>query len=68
VQRINAIISKLDDGKMVRFLDMGSKFQTTEGKGDVRKDLYGPDQLHLVAKGYQVWADAMQPLFDEMMK
>jgi len=68
VQHINAIIRKLDDGKNVRFLDMGSKFQTTQGKGDVHKELYTGDVLHLVKPGYQVWADTMQPLFDEMMK
>ena len=26
-----------------------------------------PDQVHLTAAGYQLWADAMQPLLDEML-
>jgi len=63
---INKAVARLDDGRAVRFLDMGPQFATALGK--VKPDLYGPDQLHPVAAGYQVWADAMQPLFDALMK
>jgi lysophospholipase L1-like esterase len=65
VARINALIAKLDDGKAVRYLDMSARFASAPGK--VIPDLYHQDQLHLSAKGYQVWADSMQPLFDELM-
>jgi len=65
VARINAIIAKLDDGKTVRYLDMGAKFASAPGK--VIAELYNPDQLHLSAKGYQVWADSMASLFDELV-
>lgn len=65
VTRINAIIAKLDDGKSVRYLDMGSQFASAPGK--VIPELYNKDLLHLAPKGYQVWADTMQPLFDELM-
>jgi lysophospholipase L1-like esterase len=44
-KRINEIISKLDDGRNVRFLDMSARFQTEVGK--VVPELYGGDQLHL---------------------
>ncbi len=66
VRKINLLIAKLDDGDRVRFLDMGPKFAASEET--VRKELYGPDQLHLVKKGYAVWSDAMQPLFDMLNK
>ena len=65
VAAINRIIAKLDDGKTVRFLDMGAKFASAPGA--VIPELYNKDQLHLVAKGYQLWADTMAPLFDELM-
>ncbi len=65
-KNINSQISKLDDGRTVRFLDMSDKFQTELGK--VKPELYVADQLHLAKPGYQVWADTMQPLFDAMMK
>ncbi len=65
-RNINAIISKLDDGHSVRFLDMSDKFQTEVGK--VKPELFGPDQLHINTAGYQVWANTMQPLFDAMRR
>jgi lysophospholipase L1-like esterase len=62
---INAGLAKLDDGNKTRFLDMTNKFLTPDGvlSSDVM-----PDALNPSAKGYQIWADAMQPLLDEMMK
>jgi lysophospholipase L1-like esterase len=63
---INKIIAKLDNGKAVRFLDMGPQFATSLGK--VKPELFHDDQLHVDTAGYQVWADTMQPLFDTMLK
>ena len=65
VIHINRIIGRLDDGKTIRFLDMGPKFLNAPGK--VKPELFNADQLHLVAAGYQVWADTMQPLFAAML-
>ena len=66
VRNINAIIQKLDDGTSVRYLDMGPHFE--ESLGHVKKELFTPDQLHLVEAGYEVWADQMQTLFEQMIK
>jgi lysophospholipase L1-like esterase len=68
VLKINKRISKLADEKTVRFLDMDAKFEKTPGKGDVNEELYVPDKLHLSAKGYEVWAETMKPVFEEMVK
>ena len=62
---INSLIGKLDDGKMVRFLDMKDKF--ADSPAQIKANLYNPDHLHLASEGYQVWADAMQPLFTSML-
>jgi lysophospholipase L1-like esterase len=62
---INTVISKLDDGKIVRFLDIGPKF--LEADGTLSTNIM-PDLLHPSEKGYQIWADAMNPTLDEMMK
>jgi lysophospholipase L1-like esterase len=65
-KHINEIISMLDDGINVRFLDMSTKFQTEVGK--VVPELYTGDQLHLAKPGYEMWLQTMSPLFNEMMK
>ena len=67
IARINALAAKLADGKSVRFLDIGSHFATTPGKGDVHEELYVGDKLHLSAKGYSVFAEAIQPPVTEMI-
>lgn len=66
IARINAITKGLDDGRNVRWLDMGGRFLAAPGQ--VVKDCFGPDQLHLVKHGYEVWAATMQPLFDELVR
>jgi len=66
LKHINEIIAKLDDGgKTVRFLDIGTKF--LDANGDIPIDIM-PDALHPNSKGYQIWADAVQPVVAEMMK
>ena len=65
IKQINAIICKLADGKHVFFLDIGKKF--VPGEGPIDKEIM-PDFLHLTAKGYQIWADAIGPKLAELMK
>jgi len=65
LSQVNAIISKLDDGKHIFFLDIGGKFM--EPDGSLTKEIM-PDFLHLTAKGYQIWADAISSKLAELMK
>ncbi|MEA3208329.1 MAG: hypothetical protein QOE70_1386 [Chthoniobacter sp.] len=65
VEGINAIIRKLDDGKKTRYLDLTPKF--LDANGEIPKDVM-PDGLHPNTRGYQIWAEAMQPLLTQMMK
>jgi lysophospholipase L1-like esterase len=62
---VNEQLAKLDDGNKTRYLDLGPKFLDADGK--LPKDIM-PDALHPNVKGYQIWADAMQPTLDQMMK
>jgi lysophospholipase L1-like esterase len=63
--KVNESIAKLDDEKNVHYLDIGSKF--VEADGTLTKEIM-PDFLHLSAKGYQIWADAITPKLAELMK
>ena len=65
VEAINAIISKLDDGKKTRYLDISKVF--LDDQGEIPKEIM-PDSLHPSPKGYDLWYDAMNPLLTEMMK
>ena len=65
LNQVNAIIAKLDNGKNIHFLDIGSKFLQPDGS--ISKDDM-PDFLHLSEAGYQIWADAIGPKLAELMK
>jgi lysophospholipase L1-like esterase len=65
IAAVNRELATLDDGKTIRFLDIGAVFLGQDGR---IPHTIMPDQLHPVAAGYQLWADAMQPLLDSMMK
>jgi lysophospholipase L1-like esterase len=65
VALVNTVIAKLDDGKMVKYLDLDPKF--IEADGTLSKNIM-PDLLHPNERGYQIWADAMNPTLDEMLK
>lgn len=56
--------SKVVDNEWVYFLDINDKF--LDENGQLTRDVM-PDLLHLNEKGYQIWADAMQPTIIKLM-
>ena len=65
IPAINAIISKLDDGKMVFYKDIGKEFLTEDG-GMSREVM--PDYLHLSGKGYAIWGKAIKGDLEKLVK
>ena len=65
IKEVNEAISKLDGTENVKYLDIGKDFLSEDGT--LPKDVM-PDALHPNHKGYEIWAKAMQPTLEELMK
>lgn len=66
VPKVNVLLARLDDGKMVKFLDFGSKFLTPEGTLD--RTIFRDGAHPIKPEGFQIWADSIQPTIDEWLK
>ena len=63
--KVNTIISKLGDDKMIKYLDISKSFLSEDGT--IPKTLM-PDFLHLSEAGYRRWADAIEPTLWDLMQ
>lgn len=65
VNKTNAIIAQLDDGRSINFLDIGARFLQPDGSlsGNLM-----PDYLHPNAQGYEVWAAAIESVVQKLEK
>lgn len=66
LNRINEGFSRLADGKRIRFLNVNDKLADRDGTlfdGMMNE----ADKLHPTVKGYQVWADGLKPLLNELL-
>jgi len=64
-EEVNKLIAKLDDeGKTLKYLDIGDKFLNADKS--MSKDIM-PDFLHPSAKGYEIWAKAIDETIKQMM-
>ena len=65
INQINPIISGLDDGQHVFYLDFDSKFLNPDGT--ISKDIMS-DGLHPTTKGYEIWAETVKGPLDNLAK
>jgi lysophospholipase L1-like esterase len=66
IDAINIKLSKMADGRGIRYLNINDKLADSSGKlypGMMNAD----DKLHPAIAGYQVWADALKPLLTEIL-
>jgi len=63
IKTINHLLARYDDGKTVRFLDIGPQLLNPDG---LLSSEVMPDYLHPGPKGYEIWSQAMEPLLDEL--
>src|SRR5207248_2195051 len=64
INQINERIARYADGKKVRYLNITDQLADPDG---VLRQGMAPDGLHLSVKAYQVWADALRPIFTEIL-
>jgi lysophospholipase L1-like esterase len=64
INEINSRIAKFADGKKIRYLNINDKL--ADQNGNLFEGM-SKDQLHLEVKSYQVWADALKPIFTELL-
>jgi beta-glucosidase len=62
--QVNKAISKLADGRMVYYMDIGVHFLQPDGT--LTQDIM-PDYLHLTQRGYEIWAIAIEGKLREML-
>jgi lysophospholipase L1-like esterase len=65
IARINANLARLADGVHVRFVDVNAQLADAEGR--LFAGMMNADGLHPTVRGYQVWADALMPIFTEVL-
>ena len=66
IEKINANLSRLADSRKVRFLNINDKLADREGRL-FEGMTNARDKLHPTVQGYQVWADALKPIFTELL-
>ena len=64
-QGANQIFSKLDDGKHVHYLDIGSAF--LDDDQTLPREIM-PDLLHLSPQGYEIWAKSIEAKLASLLK
>jgi lysophospholipase L1-like esterase len=64
IDKINQNLARLADGEKIRYLNINDKLAGPDGK--LFDGMMG-DKLHPTVKGFQVWADALKPLFTELL-
>jgi lysophospholipase L1-like esterase len=66
IAEANRIISRLDDRQHVFYLDIGARF--LDEQGVFLPDTFRPDNLHPLAKGYDIWGAAVKDTLASLMK
>ncbi len=65
IKDCNALLARLHDDKRVFFLDIGDRFRDKDGS---ISDKIMPDSLHLSERGYEIWAEAITPTLEKLLK
>ena len=65
IYKINRNLAKLADGRKIRYVDVNQMLADPEGR--LFEGMMNADKLHPSIRGYQVWANALKPVFTEIL-
>jgi lysophospholipase L1-like esterase len=65
INQINENIARFADGKKIKYLNINDRLADQDGK--LFEGVANRDGLHLDVKGYQAWADALKPIFADLL-
>jgi lysophospholipase L1-like esterase len=65
IDRVNAGLAQMADGKKLRYLNVNGKLADAEGR--LYDGMMNRDKLHPALAGYRVWAEALKPIFTELL-
>ena len=65
IDKVNRNIARFADGRIIRYVNINDRLADKDGK--LFAGMANQDALHLDVKGYQVWADALKPIFTELL-
>jgi lysophospholipase L1-like esterase len=66
IAEINRLIARLNDDTHVFYMDIGPNF--LDEKGVFLPNTFRPDNLHPVAKGYEIWGEAVKEKLAQLLK
>jgi lysophospholipase L1-like esterase len=66
IPSVNALLAKLDDGKMVKYIYFGDQFLKPDGT--LNKEWFTDGTHPEKPEAFKVWADALQPVVDAWIK
>src|SRR5437867_3860968 len=66
IDRINSNLSKIADGRKIRYLNINDKLADRNGRL-FDGMMNARDKLHPTVKAYQIWDDALKPVLTELL-
>lgn len=65
IKQVNERIANLDDARRVHYIDFGVRFLDKDG--NLTNEI-APDFVHLSSKGYQIYADEIRPILEDLLR
>ena len=65
IDKVNAELAAFADGKRIRYLNITARLADRDGR--LFDGMMNSDRLHPSVRAYQVWADALKPIFTTLL-